>query len=759
MPRPAQPEDLERFRIPSEPRLSPDGRWVGFTLQTVAPKQDGYRHAIWLVPTDGSAPARQLTLGAKHDRSARFSPDGRFLAFLSDRRLLVEERPSDETGTSDSSGREDATQVYLLPLDGGEARRLTDLPRGVEAVEWAPDGRSLVVVSVSRAATRDEEARLRGRGRGRRDPGGEPKPRSDFRYLDRLGYQYNGVGFIDDRETHLWLVDVESGAARRLTSGPGPEREPVWSPDGRRIAFVANRRPNRDIVWRSDVWVVDVESGRQTRVTGGEGAFETPCWLPDGETLAVLGHRFPAGAGSRNDIWLFPADGSDNGPTGGRNLSERHDLMPGSAMNSDVTIGEGARLVVGADGRLLFMAPIDGAYALWAISTTDGAVERLTHGREYISAFDAVGLGGSGPTRVVVLRSTPTALPDLWVLDVGEEAGASTEAPREKPSPAPRAAPTRLTALNDAVLSEIALVEPEERSWEVDGRRIPGWYLPPLLDGRSAALADSGPASHLRPASLADRRPATLADGPQPLVLEIHGGPQTLYGWAPMWGWQVLAGTGIGVLAANPRGSQGYGQDFCAANRRDWADGPMRDVLAGVDRLVAEGRADPARLGVTGGSYGGYLTNWIVAHDDRFRAAVTCRSVSDMTTLMLTGDISGGDWAKLEFGAAPWEDPAYFRSISPLTYAPRIRTPLLIQHAENDLRTTVAQAEALFTVLRSLRRPVRFMRVPGETHELTRSGTPFRRVENLVQIRDWFRHFLVLGRRGLPPKPRIRAGA
>ena len=157
----------------------------------------------------------------------------------------------------------------------------------------------------------------------------------------------------------------------------------------------------------------------------------------------------------------------------------------------------------------------------------------------------------------------------------------------------------------------------------------------------------------------------------------------------------------------------------------------MRDVLAGVDALVADGLADPDRLGVTGGSYGGYLTNWIVGHDQRFRAAMTCRSVNDMGVLFTTGDISGGDWARLEFETTPWDDPAYFREISPIAYADDIRTPLLIQHSERDLRTTIAQAEALFTVLRSLRRPVRLLRVPEETHELTRSGTPYRRVENL----------------------------
>jgi dipeptidyl aminopeptidase/acylaminoacyl peptidase len=216
----------------------------------------------------------------------------------------------------------------------------------------------------------------------------------------------------------------------------------------------------------------------------------------------------------------------------------------------------------------------------------------------------------------------------------------------------------------------------------------------------------------------------------------------------------------MGVYACNPRGSDGYGQEFMAANYRDWGDGPMRDIMAGVDALIAEGRADPDRLGVTGGSYGGYLTSWIVGHTDRFRAAVTCRSVNDMSALMQSGDIGGPEFGRVHFGATPWDDPDLFRAHSPLSYASQIRTPLLIQHAERDLRTTVTQAEELFSVLRSLRRPVRLLRVPEESHELTRSGTPFRRVANLELIVDWFRHFLVDGRTRLPPvRRRSPAGA
>jgi dipeptidyl aminopeptidase/acylaminoacyl peptidase len=184
----------------------------------------------------------------------------------------------------------------------------------------------------------------------------------------------------------------------------------------------------------------------------------------------------------------------------------------------------------------------------------------------------------------------------------------------------------------------------------------------------------------------------------------------------------------------------------------------MADVIAGVDAAVADGLADPDRLGVTGGSYGGYLTNWIVGRTDRFKAAVTCRSVVDMGMLFMTGDISGGEWAQIEFGRSPWDDPAYFASISPISLAANVHTPLLIQHAERDLRCTVGQAEALFTVLRTLKRPVRFMRVPDESHELTRGGSPFRRAENLVQVRDWFVHFLVRGERRMPAPPKARAG-
>ncbi|MEP6638598.1 MAG: prolyl oligopeptidase family serine peptidase, partial [Chloroflexota bacterium] len=536
MARPPRPEDLYRLRIATHPRLSSDGRHAVVTLQTVAPGFDGYRHALWLVPTDGSALPRQLTLGAKHDQHPRFSPDGRTLAFISDRRVLLEEDPKRTARTGRDPDpldkREDHDQVHLLRFDGGEARRLTDLPRGVDAFEWSPDGSRLVVVTASHAATRSADDRARRIDRKRE---ADQPPPSDYRFIDRLDYMLNATGYTYDRIGHLWLVDAVSGAATRLTDAPVPDGEPAWSPDGGRIAFASNRRRNPDLTpERSDIHVVDVGTRSVVGVTRGpRSQFFAPAWLPDGSTIAALGHRMEGGSGSRNDVWLFAADGSDASPTGGRNLSARHDLMPGAGMSSDLTLGEGARLIPSPGGRWLgFSAPIDGSYELWRIAVADGALERLTEDRHSISGWDAVPIGqrtarakgGGRASRIAYLRSTATAPPDLWVVDVG---GAGAAKPR------------RLTAFNDEVLDELELQAPVERHVTVDGRDIQGWLI-------------------------------AAGDGVRPLVVQIHGGPHTLYGWSPLWEFQLLAATGMSVFYCNPRGSEGYGEAFNDANHRDW---------------------------------------------------------------------------------------------------------------------------------------------------------------------------------------------
>ena len=705
MSRAPRPEDLIDLRVPVDLRISPDGSRVAFVVRTSAPARDGYRHALWLVPADGSAPARQLTLGRKSDSCPRWSPDGRTLAFISDRGGVLQAGGAGDRPGKAEAPKEGAAQVWLLPMDGGEARQLTSLPRDVSDLAWSPDGTRLCIVSAAttKAAT------------PARAP--DAPPVSDIRQIDRLFYMLNGAGFIYDRPGRLWRVDVATGEAVRLTSGIASDASPAWSPDGAKIAFVSDRHRDADLKWQQDIYLIGADGGRPLRVTGGTGeqSFGEPAWSPDGAWIAVVGHRWPARAGSRGDVWRFRAVAGD----AGEDLTAAQDLFADAHMNSDLSGAGGSPLTWSGDGRwITFAAPRDGSFELWRVEAATRRVERLTDDRHFLYAAGGAQLA-DGSMRVAALRTTGTRPVDVVSYDV--PAG-----PLKRRTLEPR----QLTDLMADKWGEIALVEPQARWHEVDGRRIQGWFLPGA---------------------------GTAAGKPAPLVVEIHGGPATLYGWSLMWEWQSIAAQGIGVYACNPRGSQGYGQDFCAGNFGDWGSGPMADVMGGVDALIADGLADPGRLGVTGGSYGGYLTSWIVGHTDRFAAAVTCRSVNDMTSQMMTGDIAGPQFGNLEYGANPWHDPELYYRESPLTYAPNIHTPLLIQHSERDLRTPIGQAEQLFTVLRALKRPVRLMRVPEETHELTRSGTPFRRVDNLTIIRDWFSHFLVQGKRRLPrvPKPTV----
>jgi dipeptidyl aminopeptidase/acylaminoacyl peptidase len=313
------------------------------------------------------------------------------------------------------------------------------------------------------------------------------------------------------------------------------------------------------------------------------------------------------------------------------------------------------------------------------------------------------------------VRGTATTPPDVVAFDL-------PAAGKEPAKPVRPKAMRQLSDLMGEAWADIELVAPQEVWTKVDGRRIQGWFY----------------------------EAAGKRGKPAPTVVEIHGGPATLYGHSLLWEWQVMVGRGLSVFACNPRGSTGYGQAYAVANFRDWGPGPQADIEAGLAKLAKAGKVDLERVGVTGGSYGGYLTAWMIGHSDRYRAAAACRGVYDLSVEMTSGDLGGPLFGHYELDAQPWTHPELYREMSPLTYADAIETPLLIQHAEQDLRCPITQAEQLFSILRSLKRPVRLMRVPGESHELTRSGTPFRRIENIERIGDWFVHFLVDGARTLP---------
>jgi len=696
-----RPEDLYELRVPTQLDLSPDGRNVAFCVKAVAPGKDGYRSSLWIAPADGSSPARQLTVGSKSDSMPRWSPDGRVLAFLSDRGAVLQAGGGGAKPGKAEAPKEGGTQAWLLPFaDGGEARQLTDLPKDVSGISWSPDGGRLCVVSGA-TSTQPEKQPERG-------PDEPPLP--DTRLIDTLAYQFNGTGFIHDRFQHLWLVDAGSGDAEPLTTGDHHDLDPRWSPDGRRIAFVSDRHRNPDLDWRTDIYLVEIAGRRVSQLSPGRGrqTWGAPAWSPDGKWVAAIGNRdWKRGELQQASVWRFRVrDGI------AEDLIAGSDLEAAAGMNSDLFGGGEARPHWMGDGRwVLYGAPVEGSFELWRVEVDGGRIERLTRDRHFLGRVSAAEMPRGGG-RFAAVRISGTDAPDVVIGDVpaGRLGAGSVEL-------------RRVSDLMGDAWGDISLVAPLERWHEVDGRRIQGWFL---------------------------AAPASTKRSPAPVVLQIHGGPGTLYGWSLIWEWQLLAASGISVYACNPRGSQGYGREFLTANVGDWGDGPMRDCMAGLDALAADGLADADRMGVTGGSYGGYLTSWIVGHTDRFKAAVTCRSVNDMISQMLSGDIGGPTFGLYEYGVHPWEDWDLYRRHSPLTYATSVTTPLLIQHSEKDLRCTITQAEELFAVLRSLRKTVRLMRVPDESHELTRSGTPFRRVDNLRLIDQWFRHFLVEGKTRLP---------
>ncbi|HXL36891.1 MAG TPA: S9 family peptidase [Ktedonobacteraceae bacterium] len=670
-------EDLYQFKQVSRPRISPDGQRVAFVITTIDERKQEYHSSIWIVSTDGGE-AKRFTGGASNAHSPNWSPDGKWLAFVTDR----EGEPVGKVQAEQKKPKKAQSQIWLIPTDGGEARQLTFMQHGASNPVWSPDSKQIVFTA--QVGPADEETE-----------DGKPLPKA--RVIDRLWYRLDGVGFNYERRNHLFLIDVADGEARQLTEGDWDDTDPAWSPDGSRIAFVSSRAEDR---WRlpcPDIYTLLITNGKAGDLkclTNGSLVCSTPSWSPDGKTIAFLG-GLKIHSGGHLDVYTIPAHTE---PGSASCLSQDFEGSFQDWTNSDIGDEHLAPAPTwSTDGSTLYaLASHRGASRIYALATNGAGTTPLTltpgelHVRDY--SIDQL------KSKMALLIGSPTQLQEIYARSL-----------------APDNELQRLTSFNDALLNEMDLSTLEYMPYTgADDWPMDGWIMKPRNFDASKKY---------------------------PLVVEIHGGPATQYGYGFFHEMQLLTAEGYVVLFTNPRGSCGYGREFSLAVRGAWGEKDSLDIMAGVDALLQQGYIDEQRMGVTGGSYGGFMTNWLIGHTNRFRVAITDRSVTNLVSDFGSCDF-GWTFADDELDTTPWDDLDRYLRMSPITYVKNIHTPLLIIHSEQDLRCSIEQAEQLFASLKYLGREVLFVRFEGQSHGLSRGGHPKLRAERLQHILDWFGKYL-----------------
>ena len=676
--------DLMKFVWVADPQISPDGSQVAFVRVDVNEKSDTYETSIWIVTTTGSDAPRRLT-GSTRDSAPRWSPDGRHLAFV---RAI------------EKDGKVEPAQIYILAMAGGEARVVTDIPRGAGNPLWSPDGKSFAFSSTAKPEDLKEKVKAADGKEGTTAP-----RQSDVRVITEPVYRANGVsgfGYVDrDRPAQIWTVAVPGAGANLatptpVTTGTSAAGNAAWSADGSEIYFVADRRPQPYYLpGDSDLYAVSKNGGEPKVIASIDGGIAGYAIAPDGKAIAFLGtlNGNPERSYSQTDLWVVDAPGGKP-----RNLTADYDFDAGGSLGGDQRAPRGshpAAPVWTADGRSILMrSGVQGNADLVRVDAASGRVIEATGKKQHdVMSYTAT----RGAAKIAMVISTPTQLGDLYVAE-----GAGT--------------PKKLTTFNDALFNSLTLTEPEEFWYSsFDGRKIQGWIQKP---------------------------PAFDPSRKYPLVVQIHGGPHSAYGNTFTHEFQWMAAKGYVVLYTNPRGSSNYGQDFGNSIQFAYPGDDYKDIMAGVDEVLKKGYVDEARMGVTGGSGGGLLTNWTVTQTDRFKAAVSQRDISDWSNFWYTADFTlfRPTW----FRKPPFQDPEDFARRSPITYVEKITTPLMFILGDEDWRTPPsAGGEELFRALKYLKRPTVMVRFPNENHELSRSGKPWHRVERLQHIVSWFDKWLL----------------
>ncbi|MBI2502369.1 MAG: S9 family peptidase [Candidatus Latescibacteria bacterium] len=633
MKKPLSIPDLFALRAVSDPQISPDGQWVAYVVTEADLQENGYNSDIYLVPVQGGESFR-LTNSPKRDDSPRWSPDGRWIAFLSDR------------------GEKD--QVYLIRPFGGEAEKLTQAKAGVSAFAWSPEGERIAYLTEDVPSEEEEK---------------EKKEKGDVRVVGQ-----------DHRMAHLHVIDLKTRKARRLTRGRFHVTGLAWSPDGRRLAFCHQPTPLADEMFRVGLSVISASGSRPRRLIPGRGGLSSPAWSPDGRWIAF----------QRAEQWLDSVHICLVSPAGGavRDLTPRLE---------DLTLGTG--MAWSPESKALYFPLGQGTSVQLCRARLSGRVEQLTAGGQVHGPLSLAQERGL----MAFIRQDGTSPPEVYV------------------SPASRLQPRKLTDHNPQ-LKNHRLSRKELVRWQSpDGTRVEGLLIRPV---------------------------GYRAGQRYPLLVYVHGGPASVFTNAfnsavgDRYPIQVFAARGYALLLPNPRGSAHYGERFRRANVRDWGGGDLADILSGVDLLVDRGLADPERLGILGWSYGGYLTGWAITQTNRFRAASFGAGLANLVSMYGQTDIPG--FLERYFEALPWDEVETYMKHSAIAHAGRIRTPTLIQHGDQDVRVPLPQAGELYQALKRRRIPVEFAIYPRQGHALSEPKLVRQVMErNLAWFDRWVR-----GKRG-----------